>query len=76
MREIPNKTNHMKLIEQLHGEPLEIILHKKYVLEEKTIDTIAKEMMLATGTVFKWLDLANIKTRKIPWNKGMKKEVE
>ena len=74
MREITPKTNQMKLLERIYGEPIEMVLHNLYVDKGLRIDQIAEELTIAVGTVHGWLEKANIRTRKIPWNKGLRKE--
>lgn len=39
-------------------------LEKKYVIERKAIHVVAKEMGVATGTVYNYLKKYGIKTRK------------
>lgn len=69
MKQIQNKTNTMKRIEQIYGggDILEELLRKLYVEQELTIEEIANKLCLSTGTVYKWLKLADITTRKMKW---------
>lgn len=69
MKIIKNKTNTMKRIERIYGDGdiLEELLRKLYVEQELTIEEIANKLCLSTGTVYKWLKLADITTRKMKW---------
>lgn len=69
MKIIKNKTNTMKRIEQIYGDGdiLEELLRKLYVEQELTIEEIANKLCLSTGTVYKWLKLTDITTRKMKW---------
>ena len=69
LRMIPNKTNTMKRIEQIYGngDSLEELLRKMYVEREMTIKEIADELNCSSGTIYKWLKMADITTRKMKW---------
>lgn len=65
MKKIKDKTNTMKRLEVQYGTSIEELLRRLYIDEEKTIDEISKELILAPATVFDWLKLAGIRTRKM-----------
>ena len=74
MRTIENKTNTMLRLEREYGVNVEELLRYLYVTKEMTINQIGKELILSDGIIFKWLNLANITTRKISWNNRLNKK--
>lgn len=68
MKKIENKTNTMLRIEKQYNTNIEELLRHLYVDKNMTINQIAKELIISVGITFKWLNLANITTRKISWN--------
>ena len=69
LKNIQNKTNTMIRIEQIYGggDSLEELLRKMYVEDELTIKEIADKLNCSSGTIYKWLKLADITTRKMKW---------
>lgn len=65
MKKIKDKTNAMLRLEREYNTSIEELLRKLYIDEEKTIEEISEELLLAPGTTFKWLKLAGIRTRKM-----------
>lgn len=65
MKHIENKTKRMLEIEEEKGECIEEILRSMFVDENKSIDTITKELRLSYVTTIKWLKQAGIYSRRL-----------
>ena len=65
MKKIINKSKKMKEIEKIKGECVEEILRSMFVDENKSIDTITKELKLSYVTTIKWLKQAGIYSRRL-----------
>lgn len=65
MRNIKNKTNSMLRLEREYNTSIEELLRSMYVDQNMTIKDIANELILSVGIVFRWMNMANISTRKI-----------
>lgn len=53
--EFKRKSSLMMCLERIHNDKLERILHKMYVIQNKTLKEIANELGVATTTVHKWV---------------------
>jgi len=65
MKKIPHKTTRMQEVETLFNLPLEELLRKMYVDENKTPQVICQELNIAYATLLKWLHLAGIYSRRL-----------
>ena len=61
------KTTHMLLIEMERGEPIEQLLRRLYIDEDKTVIEIGQELGIAFTTVARWLRQFGIPRRKLGW---------
>lgn len=68
MKKIKKKTTLMKYIEMKEEVPIEELLYKLYIEEEKTIKEVAKELGTSTNTINSWLHMAEIDVR-LPYQK-------
>lgn len=55
----------MKEIELHYDESIEIILHRKWVLENKSVRQIMSELHIGYETVYDWLKRAGIYSRRL-----------
>lgn len=65
MKHIDKKNVYMKRIEHKQGEIIEELLRKKFVDENKSIETIANELQISYATTIKWLLMSGIYSRKL-----------
>jgi len=61
------KTTHMLLIEMERGEPIEQLLRRLYIDEDKTVIEIGQELGIAFTTVARWLRQFGIPRRQLAW---------
>ena len=57
----------MKLVEARSGEPIEVLLRRLYVDEDKTLEQISKELGVPLTTVGRWVRKFGIPRRKLGW---------
>ena len=55
----------MLRLEREYNTSIEELLRSMYVDQNMTIKDIANELILSVGIVFRWMNMANISTRKI-----------
>jgi hypothetical protein len=60
----PIKTKGMQIVEHQIGEPIEVALHRLYVVEGKSQDEIGQEWGLDRATVSRWMRDFRINTRR------------
>jgi hypothetical protein len=65
MRKIQRKTDRMLEIEKQFGEPIEELLRRLFVDENKNLYDMASELGVAYRNILKWLKLAGIYSRKL-----------
>lgn len=65
MRHIEKKSWRMQQVEQSLGEPLEEVLRRKYVDENKSLYVIAEELGISYRIVLDWLKQAGIYSRNL-----------
>lgn len=77
MRKLKKKTQIMRLLERVYKEPLERVLYKLYIIEEKDLRTIGGELGVSHDSVKRWLEEMNIE-RRLPHHKilKVKKQIE
>lgn len=68
------KTPHMLLIEMERGEPIEQLLRRLYIDEDKTVIEIAQELGIAFTTVARWLRQFGIPRRQLAWVHPLEKQ--
>ncbi len=61
------KTPYMKLIEARRGEPIEHLLRRLYVDEDKTLEQVSAELGVPLTTVARWIRQFGIPRRKLGW---------
>lgn len=64
MRATIRKTPTMKLIEHIHGEPIDQLLSRLYEQENKTITEIGGILGVSETAVLRWLERFGIETRR------------
>ena len=65
MKKITNKTKSMQLVETKFGEDVEEILRRMFVDEHLSQIEIANQLNISYATVYKWLRLAGVRSRKL-----------
>lgn len=61
------KTPYMKLVEARSGEPIEHLLRRLYVDEDKTLEQVSAELDVPLTTVARWIRQFGIPRRKLGW---------
>ena len=61
------KTYYMKLVEARTGEPIEQLLRRLYVDEDKTLEQVSAELGVPLSTVARWIRRFGIPRRRLGW---------
>lgn len=61
------KTPYMKLVEARSGEPIEVLLRRLYVDEDKTLEQVSAEIGVPLTTVGRWIRKFGIPRRRLGW---------
>ena len=75
MREIKVKSPTIRLIERVYKEPIEKVLYRLYIIEEKDLRTIGNELGVSHDSVKRWLQEMRIE-RRVPHHKILKVKKE
>lgn len=67
-------TNIQRLLEKIHGKPLEETLRQMYLVEEMPVYKIAEQLGVAPASVHRWLKQYNFSYHKPNWQKGLSKQ--
>jgi hypothetical protein len=70
MRYIRNKTDKMLEIERVQNTPIEEMLRRLYVDEGLSAHKICSTLGISYLTCLKWLEKANITSRRIDFDEG------
>lgn len=73
MKDIKNKTLAMKRIEERYEIPIEILLHKLYIIEDKSHVDVGKELNTHYMSIMTWLHKAGIYSKRLHIKQPKKK---
>lgn len=66
MRKPIVKSRHQQLVEAQLGEPIEVALHREYVVEGRSQAEIAERWGVSRNAVNRWMQQADIESRLAP----------
>lgn len=66
MRKPVVKSRHQQLVEAQLGEPIEVALHREYVVEERSQAEIAERWGVSRQAVVRWMQQCDIESRFAP----------